>query len=73
MNDPGQGGRGENAWALVRLLLGLAQVMGATAAGYLILTTGVNLLSLVIASFTCLCTSISVAVFGGRGGPRRGP
>jgi hypothetical protein len=66
MSDPGWDERNKTAWALVRLVLGLAQIMGATAAAYLVLTTGLNELSLGVTLFTCLCTSVSVLLFGGR-------
>ena len=71
--DP-KGQRGpakERAWAAVRLVLGLAQMAGALVSAYLLFQTGMNPLSLGAVMFTCLCTTVSVVLFGGR--PRRGP
>jgi hypothetical protein len=58
--------RKEKAWAVVRLLLGQAQIIGAVASAYLLLTTGLNELSLGFVVFTCGCTTVSVLLFGGR-------
>jgi hypothetical protein len=53
-------------WAVVRLLLGQAQMIGAVAAAYLLIQTGMNELSLGAVVFTCACTTVSVLLFGGR-------
>jgi hypothetical protein len=59
------------AWALVRFLLGLAQMMGAVMGAYLLVTTGMNELSLGIVLSTCVCTTISVFLFGDWRGRKR--
>jgi hypothetical protein len=64
----GLGNRGEKGWALVRLTLGMMQMTGAVVSFYLLLRTGMNDLSLSAVAFTCLCTTVSVLLFGGRGG-----
>jgi hypothetical protein len=57
-------GRGKKIWATVRLLLGLAQIGGAVTAAYLLCKTGMSELALTATLFTCVCTSISVFLFG---------
>jgi hypothetical protein len=54
----------QRAWALVRLILGLLQMMGAVISAYLLLQIGVNALSLTAVVLTCFCTSVSVVLFG---------
>jgi hypothetical protein len=66
MGDTPWGRHGEKAWALVRLLLGTAQMTGATAALYLLLATGLNEITMGTLLLTCVCTSVSVFLFGGR-------
>jgi hypothetical protein len=56
----------EKRWAIVRLILGQAQIIGATAAGYLLIREGVNNRSMVAVMITCAFTSISVLLFGSR-------
>ena len=56
----------ERAWAVVRLILGLGQMMGAVMSFYLLIATGVNELSIACVVVTCLLTTISVVLFGGR-------
>jgi hypothetical protein len=56
----------EKAWAVLQLILGQAQVMGAVVAIYLLVETGVNALSLGATVVTCLLTTTSVLLFGGR-------
>lgn len=51
---------------ILRLVLGLAQVLGASAAFLLLIQTGVNGLSLGFVVATCLLTTISVLLFGSR-------
>ncbi len=53
-------------WAFVRLALGLGQMSGAVVSFYLLAQTGVNELSLAAAVATCLCTTVSVLLFGSR-------
>jgi len=57
----------EKAWAVVRMVLGLGQMMGAVVAFYLLLQTGVNALSLGAVVVTCLLTTTSVLLFRSRG------
>jgi hypothetical protein len=57
----------EKGWAIVRMVLGLAQMTGAVAAFYLLFQTGVNALSLSAVVITCLLTTLSVLLFRGRG------
>ena len=56
----------ERRWVIVRLALGTAQVMGATAALFLLVQTGVSSLSVGAAVITCVLTTISVLLFGSR-------
>ena len=53
---------------LVRLLLGQAQIIGAVAGAYLVLTIGLNEKTIWVVLFTCVCTTVSVLLFGSRGG-----
>jgi hypothetical protein len=48
----------------------MANSPGALASAYLLFQTGLNELSLGLVVFTCACTTISILLFGGRGGPR---
>jgi hypothetical protein len=54
----------QRAWAVVRVILGLLQMMGAVVSAYLLLQTGVNPLSLAAVVLTCFFTSVSVLLFG---------
>lgn len=53
-------------WAVVRLILGLLQITGATASVWLLLGTGINERSLTTVIVTCVCTTVSVLLFGKR-------
>jgi hypothetical protein len=70
MAEPHPGPRGptsrERLWAVVRITLGQFQMAGAVVSAYLLLRTGLNELSLGAVVFTCLCTTVSVLLFGGR-------
>jgi arsenate reductase (thioredoxin) len=57
-------------WAMVRLGLGLIQIMGATMATILLAQTGVNELSLGAVVVTSIATCLSVFLFGDRPGNR---
>jgi hypothetical protein len=57
----------EKAWAVVRLVLGLAQMIGAVVSLYLLLQIGLASVTLGAVVFTCACTTASVLLFGGRG------
>jgi hypothetical protein len=59
-------------WAIVRIVLGIAQIFGATFSFTLLIQTGVNPLSLGAVIVTGLLTTISVLLFGKRtpGGKR---
>lgn len=56
----------ERRRAAVRLALGLAQMMGATGAATLVLTTGMNPWSLTMVMGTCALTAVSVLLVGSR-------
>ena len=58
----------EKAWAVVRMILGLAQMMGAVGSFYLLVQTGMSVLSLGAVAATCLLTTMSVLLFGRRHG-----
>lgn len=70
--------RKELAWAVVRLILGQAQMIGAVAGMYLLVVTGVSEATLAVCAVTGACTLLSRALFRGRpaldvrgrGGPR---
>jgi hypothetical protein len=51
----------ERRWALVRILLGQAQMMGAVVAAYLLILTGMNDWSL--GAVTALLTTVSLLLF----------
>lgn len=57
-------------WAMVRLGLGLIQIMGATMATIFLAQTGVNELSLGAVVVTSIATGLSVFLFGDRPGNR---
>jgi len=52
-------------WAVVRILLGTAQVMGATVSAYLLLQTGTNQWSLGAVAVTGLLFAVSKLLFWG--------
>lgn len=56
----------EKAWAVVRMVLGLAQMMAAVVAFSLLFQTGMNALSLGAVVVTCFLTTISVLPFRNR-------
>ena len=56
----------ERAWAVVRLALGLLQMMGAVVALYCLLETGVSELAVGAVVVTCVFTTTSILLFGGR-------
>jgi hypothetical protein len=56
----------EKAWAVVRVILGQAQMMGAIASFCLLVQTGVNALSLGAVVVTGLLTTTSMLLFGSR-------
>jgi hypothetical protein len=58
--------RREVRWAIVRLVLGQAQMIGAVVSAYLLISTGMNEVSLGAVVVTCLCTTVSVLLFGRR-------
>lgn len=49
----------DKAGAVVRVALGLAQVMGATVALYLLVQTGINGLTMGTTAVTLFCTVLS--------------
>jgi hypothetical protein len=53
-------------WATVRFALGLTQMTGAVVSLYLLLQYGMNEVSLSAVVLTCLCTTVSVLLFGRR-------
>jgi hypothetical protein len=55
------------AWAIVRFVLGVLQMVASAAAILLLILTGVNSTSLSIAVLAGTFTSISLLLFGGRG------
>jgi hypothetical protein len=58
--------RQELTWALIRLILGFLQIMGAVASLLLLVETGVNTVSLASVVVTGLLTTLSVLLFGSR-------
>lgn len=50
------------ATAILRMVLGLAQMMGAILSIRLLMTTGVNKVTLAAVSVTCLLVAASVAL-----------
>jgi hypothetical protein len=55
----------EKRWALVRIALGLAQVMAATATAYLLVVTGVSTLTVWAIGGTALLVVLSKLLFRG--------
>lgn len=53
------------------MALGLIQMFGASLSVVLLLKTGISLVSLSAVALTCLCTTVSVLLFGSRPGGRR--
>jgi hypothetical protein len=53
-------------WAVVKLALGTLQMMSATGAATLLITTGINPCSLTVVVLTCVFTTLSVLLFGSR-------
>jgi hypothetical protein len=53
-------------WGIVRLCLGFLQVFGASLAAVLLLLIGMTDLTLIVVALTCLCTTVSVLLFGAR-------
>lgn len=64
--------RGSRRWAIVRVLLGLAQITGATVALQLLLQSGFGRWSFGALMMTGACTTASLLLFGNRSrvGPR---
>jgi hypothetical protein len=62
--------RAERRWALLRVVLGCAQMFGAAFSVVLVLETGVSPVSLTSVAITCSLTSLSVLLFGRRRGGR---
>jgi hypothetical protein len=56
----------EKVWAVVRMVLGLGQMMAAVVTFYVLIQTGMNALSLGAVAVTCVLTSLSLLVFGSR-------
>jgi len=56
-------------WAVVRLVLGIGQMIGAATAVLLIIRGGFNELALGAVVVTCVLTTISVVLFGSRRPP----
>ena len=56
----------ERKWAIVRLVLGLAQVVGAVVSLALLIRTGATAEALTAVAVTGLCTTVSVLLFGAR-------
>ena len=56
----------ERRWAILRYLLGMAQMLGATVSAILLSLTGVNSLTLWGVVITGVFSTISVILFGGR-------
>jgi len=54
-------------WAVFRLVPGFMQMAGATASLALLLSSGLNEVSLTAAVLTGLMTAVSALLFGGRG------
>jgi hypothetical protein len=70
-----EGRQREVRWAIVRLVLGQAQMIGAVVSAYLLIRTGMNEFSLGAVVVTCLCTTVSILLFGrrnARGGGKSG-
>jgi hypothetical protein len=66
---PGESRRREKAWAVVRIALGLAQIMAATVTFVLLVQTGVNEWSMGLTAATGLLVLLSKWLFrDSRGG-----
>ena len=59
----------EKAWGVVRIVLGLAQVIGATASAYVLVQTGLSTLTLVAVVITGLLVVVSNLLFRDPDGP----
>ncbi len=59
--------RAEAPWAVMRLVLGFAQMSAAVAALFLIITWGFEAVALAAVAISCLLTTVSVLLFGSRG------
>ena len=57
------------AWAKGKFFLGIIQMLGAVVSLFLLVQTGVSTLALSAVVLTCVCTTVSVLLFGSR---RRG-
>ena len=55
----------ERKWAVVRIALGILQVIGATATVFLLLKTGTNTLTIGAAGVTTALTLTSILLFRG--------
>ena len=55
--------REEFRWAIVRLILGQVQMVGATVGFFLLVTTGVNAAVLGVVAVTTLATIVSKLLF----------
>jgi hypothetical protein len=53
----------ERAWAVVRIILGLGQMIGAIVSVYFLIETGVNAMSLGAVTVTCMLTVTSRLLF----------
>ncbi len=53
-------------WAILQLVLGQAQMIGAVAGLYLLITTGVSEQTLAVCAVAGVCTLVSRLVFKGR-------
>jgi hypothetical protein len=59
----------EKAWAVARIVLGPAQVMGATASAYLLVQTGPSTLTLGAVAITGLLVVVSKLLYREPAGP----
>jgi hypothetical protein len=62
----------EKRWALVRVVLGLLQMFGASLSVVLLLKMGVSPVCIAAVALTCLCATVSVILFGSRSPRNRG-
>jgi len=60
---PGDQRPGEKAWAVTRIVLGLLQIIGATATLFFLIETGTSILTLGTAAGTGLFVSLSNLFF----------
>lgn len=56
----------EQFWAWVRLALGTGQIIGPVTACMMLVQAGITAAALVAVCPTCLCTTVSVMLFGSR-------